>query len=140
MKIQQAFRKIVAPALALLSLAAGAEEGKPWMNRALDPDRRAELVVAQMTREEKQTLVFGYFGTDAPWKKYHHAPEARRRVGRLRAGHRAPGHSAAVDHRCRHRRGHAGWRKEKRETHGVAVRARDGGDLGSGSWRAAPAR
>jgi beta-glucosidase len=53
------------------------DTGKPWMNRALDPDKRAELVVAQMTREEKQTLVFGFFGTDAPWKNYKIAPEAR---------------------------------------------------------------
>ena len=50
---------------------------KPWMNKALDADQRAGLVVAQMTPEEKQTLVFGYFGTDAPWKKYTIAPEAR---------------------------------------------------------------
>ena len=49
---------------------------KPWMNKALDPDQRAALVVAQMTLEEKQTLVFGFFGTDAPWKKYTIAPEA----------------------------------------------------------------
>jgi beta-glucosidase len=64
-------------AVAWTAGAAADETGKPWMNRALDPDRRAELVVAQMTREEKQTLVFGYFGTDAPWKKYTIAPEAR---------------------------------------------------------------
>jgi len=59
------------------SIAALADEaGKPWMDASLDPDRRAELVVGQMTREEKQGLVFGYFGTDAPWKKYQIAPEA----------------------------------------------------------------
>lgn len=57
---------------------AAADTGeKPWMNTALTPDRRAELVVAQMTREEKQTLIFGYFGTDAPWKKFSVDPEAR---------------------------------------------------------------
>src|SRR4051812_44220107 len=59
-------------------IAAPADEaGKPWMDTALEPDKRAELVVAQMPREEKQTLVFGWFGTDAPWKKYTIAPEAR---------------------------------------------------------------
>ena len=47
------------------------------MNPALDADRRAELVLAQMSRAEKQTLVFGYFATDAPWKKYVAPPEAR---------------------------------------------------------------
>jgi len=57
-------------------LATADDNDKPWMNTALDADQRAELVVAQMTREERQTLVFGYFGTDAPWKKYTIAPEA----------------------------------------------------------------
>jgi beta-glucosidase len=50
---------------------------RPWMNPALDADRRAELVLAAMSRAEKQTLVFGYFATDAPWKKYVAPPEAR---------------------------------------------------------------
>jgi len=77
MKTHHALRKIVASTLALLSLTAGAEESKPWMNPALGPDERARLVVAQMTREEKQTLVFGFFATDAPWKKYSAAAEAR---------------------------------------------------------------
>src|SRR5688500_8481496 len=77
MKNQHALRITVAPILALLCLSAGAEQGHPWMNRALDPDKRAQLVVAQMTREEKQTLVFGFFATDAPWKKYSAAAEAR---------------------------------------------------------------
>ena len=57
-----------AAAFSTLSFAAGNDD-RPWMNRALDPDERARLVVAQMTREEKQTLVFGFFATDAPWKK-----------------------------------------------------------------------
>src|SRR5215467_2350750 len=55
--------------------APGAD--RPWMNAALDADRRAELVLAEMSRAEKQTLVFGYFATDAPWKKYVPPPEAR---------------------------------------------------------------
>jgi beta-glucosidase len=56
--------------------AAADDADKPWMNTTLDADARAGLVVKQMTRKEKQTLVFGYFGTDAPWKKYAAAPEA----------------------------------------------------------------
>jgi beta-glucosidase len=63
--------------LAITGLIHADEAAKPWMDTSLEADRRAELVVAQMTREEKQTLVFGYFGTDAPWKKYTIAPEAR---------------------------------------------------------------
>jgi len=55
--------------------AAGAD--RPWMNAGLDADRRAELVLAEMSRAEKQTLVFGYFATDAPWKKYVAPAEAR---------------------------------------------------------------
>jgi beta-glucosidase len=64
-------------ALAFASAGRAANEDKPWLNPALDPDRRAELAVAQMTREEKQGLVFAWFGTDAPWKKFITPPEAR---------------------------------------------------------------
>src|SRR4051812_46729294 len=77
MKARHALRSLLAAGFLLVPWNAGADEAdKPWMNVALDADKRAELVVAQMTREEKQTLVFGYFGTDAPWKKYTIAPEA----------------------------------------------------------------
>jgi len=77
MKLHRALFLALVTSVAVVSSSAFADEtDKPWMNRALDPDRRAELVVAQMTLEEKQTLVFGYFGTDAPWKKYTIAPEA----------------------------------------------------------------
>jgi beta-glucosidase len=64
-----------AAAVSTLAYAAGSED-RPWLNPALDPDRRAELAVEQMTREEKQGLVFAYFGTDAPWKKFTTSPEA----------------------------------------------------------------
>jgi beta-glucosidase len=67
----------VAAATALVSFSAVADDAKPWMNPALDPDQRAALVVAQMTRAEKQGLVFAFFATDAPWKKFTAAPEAR---------------------------------------------------------------
>jgi beta-glucosidase len=49
---------------------------QPWMDTRLSPDRRAELVVAQMTRQEKQSLVFGYFATEAPWKNFKPPREA----------------------------------------------------------------
>lgn len=42
-----------------------------------DPDDRARALVAAMTRDEKLTLVFGYFGTDFEAKKYK-APAAAR--------------------------------------------------------------
>jgi beta-glucosidase len=57
------------------SVAAGSAQ--PWMNPALDPDRRAELVLEEMTREEKQSLTFGFFATDAPWKNFKAHAEAR---------------------------------------------------------------
>lgn len=53
-----------------------ADSAQPWMDTDLPPDRRAELVVAQMTRQEKQSLVFGYFATEAPWKSFKPPREA----------------------------------------------------------------
>jgi len=76
MKTRYAF--VIFAVLATASLATADEAGKkPWMNPALEADKRAELVVAQLTREEKQGLVFAYFATDAPWKKFQAAAEAR---------------------------------------------------------------
>ncbi len=50
---------------------------RPWMNAALSPDARAALVVREMTRDEKLTLVFGYFGTAFPPRKFTPPSEAR---------------------------------------------------------------
>ena len=110
------------------------------MNSSLDPDRRAELVVAQMTREEKQALVFGYFGTDAPWKKFTTPAESREGSAGYVPGIAAPRDPAAVDHGRGHRRGHAGRRQTEARAHGVALGHGHGGELGSRSWRGAPAR
>ena len=56
--------------LALGSAAMAAPADRPWMDTKLSPDARADLVLQQMTTDEKLTLVFGYFATDAPWKQY----------------------------------------------------------------------
>ncbi len=57
--------------LALAGAAiAAAPADQPWMDPALSPDARADLVLHEMTPDEKLTLVFGYFATDAPWKHY----------------------------------------------------------------------
>ena len=80
MKTHRATISLLVPFLGLLaasSLYAADLAAQPWMNPALDPDKRADLVIAQLTREEKQTLVFAFFATDAPWKKFTAAPEAR---------------------------------------------------------------
>jgi beta-glucosidase len=41
------------------AIATPAQPAQPWMNRALTPDARADLVVAQMTADEKLRLVVG---------------------------------------------------------------------------------
>ncbi|MDT8759144.1 glycoside hydrolase family 3 C-terminal domain-containing protein [Sphingomonas psychrotolerans] len=51
-------------------LAAPAREDRPWMNTRLPAERRAALLLARMTRDEKLTLVFGQFATDFPFAKY----------------------------------------------------------------------
>lgn len=49
---------------------AHAQADRPWLNPALDAGVRADLAVKAMTQDEKLTLVFGYFSTDAPWKRF----------------------------------------------------------------------
>ena len=49
---------------------AAAPADQPWMDPQLTADARADLVLHQMTPDEKLVLVFGYFATDAPWKQY----------------------------------------------------------------------
>jgi beta-glucosidase len=59
---------LAAMALALMTTSAPvlakAAPARPWMNTALTPDQRADLMISQMTQAEKLTLVSGYFGTD----------------------------------------------------------------------------
>jgi beta-glucosidase len=52
--------------LAAPGVSAQSTAPQPWANTKLSPDKRAELMVAAMTRDEKLSLVFGYFGTDFP--------------------------------------------------------------------------
>src|SRR3954463_4998848 len=54
-----------------------ARDARPWMNQRLSADRRADLVLARMTRDEKLTLVFGYFSTDFPPKHFTAPAEGR---------------------------------------------------------------
>ena len=53
--------------------------GRPWLNSTRSADDRTRLLLAQMTRREKQTLVFGYFGTPQPDRGY--VPPAAARPG-----------------------------------------------------------
>lgn len=65
-------------ALAVAAPAAAQDQPRPWMNAGLSPDARVKAVLAQMSEDEKLTLVFGYFGTDfAPKNGYKAPAEAR---------------------------------------------------------------
>jgi beta-glucosidase len=55
---------------------ATAEAPKTWMNKKLTPEQRTDLVLKEMTMDEKLKLVFGYFGTDAPWKNFKRPVES----------------------------------------------------------------
>ena len=55
---------------------ATAEAPKAWMNKKLTPEQRTDLVLKEMTMDEKLKLVFGYFGTDAPWKNFKRPVES----------------------------------------------------------------
>ncbi|MDB5691015.1 MAG: glycosyl hydrolase [Alphaproteobacteria bacterium] len=67
----------IAVSVAALAAAAPAQPPRPWLNAALSPDRRAELAANAMTRDEKLTLVFGYFATDFAPKQYTAQPGGR---------------------------------------------------------------
>lgn len=71
----------VVPALILTgespAAASSQREGRAWMNTRLRPEQRAALLIRRMTRDEKLTLVFGYFGTDFPFTKYTAPAEGR---------------------------------------------------------------
>ncbi|MBC9032246.1 glycoside hydrolase family 3 C-terminal domain-containing protein [Sphingomonas sp. JC676] len=71
---------LIALAVCLATASASAQQAPvahPWSNARLNPDARAKLVLAEMTEDEKLTLVFGYFGTDFPSKQFKAPAEAR---------------------------------------------------------------
>jgi beta-glucosidase len=68
---------ILAGAAPLEGQAGGAAPARAWMDASLSPDRRAELVLAQMTQDEKLSLVFGWFATDFAPKNYTAPAEGR---------------------------------------------------------------
>jgi len=65
------------PSAVLHAEAASATASKPWLNAKLSADKRADLLVAAMTQDEKLTLVFGYFGSNQDKPKFTPSPEAR---------------------------------------------------------------
>ena len=66
-----AFAQEPAPAPTRQELA-----GKPWMNTHLSAAERTQLVLKEMTQEEKLRLVMGYFGTDLDGKHYKRPKES----------------------------------------------------------------
>ena len=46
---------------AMLAAPAAHAQSFPWSDPGLDPDRRADLVLGQMTLDEKITLIHGFF-------------------------------------------------------------------------------
>ncbi|BBF79745.1 beta-glucosidase [Asticcacaulis excentricus] len=57
-----------APAYAQAQAAAAeAPKATPWTDTRLDADTRTELLLKEMTQDEKLKLVFGHFATAADW-------------------------------------------------------------------------
>lgn len=48
----------------------------PWANKTLTADQRADLVLKEMTQDEKLKLVFGHFGSNMSWKNHQKHPDA----------------------------------------------------------------
>jgi beta-glucosidase len=63
-------------ALPCLAAAAGADAARPWLDPSLDPDRRAALVLKEMTQKEKLKWVSSHFGADHAGNKTKKVPEA----------------------------------------------------------------
>ncbi|MFV3129004.1 beta-glucosidase family protein [Niveispirillum sp. KHB5.9] len=59
--------------------AHAAATARPWMDTSLSADARADLLLREMTVEEKKILVFGYFGS--PMKDKNYVPPAGIRMG-----------------------------------------------------------
>jgi hypothetical protein len=70
--------RIILAGFVVLALLMGAsseaaeqlQSDRPWMNPGLDADSRVRLLLGAMTQDEKLTLVFGYFPSDAPWRNF----------------------------------------------------------------------
>ena len=68
---------LTASLLAGTAAPVAAAPRKAPAKATLSPDARAAALVAKMTREEKLILVYGYFSTDFPSKKFTAPPEGR---------------------------------------------------------------
>lgn len=60
---RKTFAHLALSATLFLAGALPAAQSHPWDDPALSPEKRAALVVAQMTEAEKRQLLFGYFAS-----------------------------------------------------------------------------
>jgi beta-glucosidase len=58
-------------AIAMPAHARSTNADRPWMDRSLSPDRRADLVAARMTLDEMLVLIDGRYAVPATWKTPH---------------------------------------------------------------------
>ena len=81
MSWREAARRLVAAGV--LACAGGqtclaeAPSSMPWTDTALPAEARAQALLESMTQDEKLTLVFGYYSSDAPWKQFVKPAEGR---------------------------------------------------------------
>lgn len=61
---------LLPPAAAKIAHSAPGAASRPWMNASLAPAARVSLLLPQMTQDEKQTLVVGYFATSFRAQKF----------------------------------------------------------------------
>jgi beta-glucosidase len=74
-------RSLVVAIVGVLTIAAPAparaqptNPDRPWTDRSLSPDRRADLVAARMTLDEMLLLIDGHYAVPATWKTPHNVP------------------------------------------------------------------
>jgi beta-glucosidase len=74
---RDAVRTVVIAAALIAQASAASQPEQRWMDPSLDPDARAALVLAQMTRDEKLTLLSGYYASVSSQMKYTPPEEVR---------------------------------------------------------------
>lgn len=76
MKLKKTISLLSAAVAMCCGSALAASDAKPWMNTRLGAAERADLVIREMTMDEKLKLVFGYFGMDQEAKKFKRPDES----------------------------------------------------------------
>src|SRR3569833_4094321 len=69
----QSLAAVVTSVLTALFTAASAQaatDAQPWTDKSIPVEQRTRLLLDAMTLDEKRTLVYGYFSSDATWKNF----------------------------------------------------------------------